>query len=212
MLYEKQPTRFIVTPNAAPFCANHFLVWPEPSGYTGLKQVYQNNLLFWADDLFSRLDDDYSLFYSAKGTGNSIDTLHFQVLKMPFPAFEYLNEFYKGMETCVKETDRTAWPLFGVFARYNCGTKDKVLGDLDSFIQKWLSADSARTFNLLFTARADVREAFFIFRKKGVTLLPGMKNEFAGCEAGGNIIIEDWDDYKNFPAETARLELVSGTG
>jgi hypothetical protein len=71
------------------------------------------------------------------------------------------------------------------------------------------------TFNLVFTKKKaddEVREVFFIFRERGFTRLPGIENEFAGCEAGGNIIIENLEEYERFPGEIERLELVNGAG
>jgi hypothetical protein len=106
-----------------------------------------------------------------------------------------------------------AWPLPGILARYGSGAKDEALAEFDRHIRGWLSLDDSHTFNLLFRIKtAGIREAFFIFRKKGFTRLSGIKNEFGGCEAGGNIIIEDRQDYDDFPGETDRLELVSVAG
>jgi hypothetical protein len=205
--------RFHISPNISPFCDNHFLVWPEPENCLGLKQVYHESLFYWIDDLFSRLDSHYSLFFSAIGAGNSLDTLHFQVLPLPFPAFDYLGRRYGDTGSGLIETSAEIWPLPGIFARYNSGTKTVVLVELDRYIRGWLSRDKARTFNLIFRKKnAGIREAFFIFRKKGIARLPGVPNEFAASEAGGNIIIESRTDYANFPSITDRFELVNEAG
>jgi hypothetical protein len=205
------PQSINITANLAPFSANHFVLWPESEGFTGLKQVYHSDMMFWIDDLFCQLDAGYSLFFSAEGSGNSVDTFHLQLLQLPFPAFGYLERYYKDTEPGLTMTSMRAWPLTGVLARYGPGTKDGVLAELDRYIHGWLSRDGSRTFNLLFRiTTAGIREAFFIFREKGFTRLPGIKNEFGACEAGGNLILENRGDYDGFPGETGRLELVSG--
>jgi hypothetical protein len=207
------PQKFHITPNLAPFCDNHFLVWPEPEGFTGLKQVYHEDMIYWIDDLFCRLESGYSLFFSAKYAGNSVDTFHTQVIRLPFPAFDYLDRYLGNTGSGLIETTTQAWPLPGVFARYNSATRAVVLAALDRYARGWLSFNDTRTFNLLFRKKAaEIREVFFIFRKKGFTRLSGINNEFAGSEAGGNIIIENREDYDRFPGKTERLELVSEAG
>jgi hypothetical protein len=204
-------TKFNVVANLAPFCENHYLVWPEPQGNTGLKQIYHESMLYWIDDLFCRIGAGYSLFFSANGSGNSINTLHFQVLALPFPAFDCLDRYYKNRTSPLIRANTRAWPLPGIFVRYHSAAKDEPLAEFDRCIRDWLSLDSARTFNLLFRIEAatGIREAFFIYRKKQFTRLSGVDNEFAGCEAGGNIIIENREDYERFPDKTERLELVN---
>jgi hypothetical protein len=203
--------RFQIAPNLSPFCANHFVLWPEFEGRTGLKQVYYTDMLYWIDDLFCQLESGYSLFFSAKGSGNSVDSFHAQVLRLPFPAFDCLDRYYEA--TGLIMTNVQAWPLPGMLLRYGSGTKDAALAEFDRHIRSWLSLDNTRTFNLLFRKMADgIREAFFIFRKKGFTRLSGVSNEFAACEAGGNIVIENREEYEGFPGEIERFELVNGTG
>jgi hypothetical protein len=204
------PQKMHISPNLASFCCNHFLVWPEPDGYTGLNQSYHEDMLFWIDDLFCRLDSNYSLFFSAKGAGNSIDTLHFQILPLPFPAFDYLSRYYGNADSILIETDERAWPLPGVFTRYHSGTKDWALADLDRYIRRWLSLDNDHTFNLLFRSMPDeIREFFFIFRKKGIARIAGITNELGASETGGNVVIEAWEEFERFPAKTERFELIN---
>jgi hypothetical protein len=110
-------------------------------------------------------------------------------------------------------TSIKAWPLPGILSRYDACTKEDTLEDLDRHICVWLSHNSSRTFNLLFRTKAGISEIFFVFRTKGVTRFPGMmKNEIGGCEAGGFLIIEDRQDFDNFPGETDWPGLVSEAG
>jgi hypothetical protein len=202
--------RFNITPNLAPVASNHFLVWPDPEeGFTGLRQSYHEDMLYWLDNL--QLDAGYSLFFSAEGSGNSVATFHFQVLQAPFPVFGYLDRHYENRKGLIM-TNMRAWPLPGILARYDSGTKDAVLAEFHRHISGWLSLDGSHTFNLLFRRRTGIREAFFIFREKGFTYISGIQNEFGACAAGGNIIVEACQDFDKFPGETDRLELANGAG
>jgi len=204
------PQTFNIVPNLAPFCNNHFVVYAENGGFSGLKQVYQphGTLLYWIDALFLQINsNNYRLFFNPKGTGNSLDTLHFQILKSTFPAFDSLDRHYPNSDTGLVDTKKTDWPFEGVLARYTCDTRDDILASMETRIERWLS-NPANTFNLLFHVRQDgLREFFFIFRKKGFNHMAGIHNDIAGCEAGGKVIVEDWTEFENFPEETGEMEL-----
>jgi hypothetical protein len=205
------PQCFHIICNLAPFCDKHFLLWPQYEGRTGLNQIYHSDMLYWIDDLFCQLEGTgYTLFFSAEDAGNSLKTFHFQILKLPLPVFDYLDRYYAhraGFDLITTSTQ--AWPLDGIMARYDSSTKDAALAEFDLSIREWLSRDDSHSFNLLFRIKAasGIREAFFIFRKKGFTRFCRIKNTFGACEAGGHVIIEDREDFDNFPDESGPLEL-----
>jgi len=204
------PQKFIIVPNLAPFCSDHFVVFAENGGFGGLKQVYQphGTLLYWIDDLFLQFQtSNYNLFFTPKGAGNTLDTLHFQLLKSSFPAFDSLDRHYNNNDTGLIYTNKNDWPFEGILARYTHETRDTVLASLETKIEYRLS-NPENTFILLFHVRQDgLREFFFIFRKKGFNYISGIHNEIAGSETGGIIIVENKKEYESFPTETGKLEL-----
>jgi hypothetical protein len=204
-----QQQKFYIVSNYAPFCKNHFVIYAANEGNKALKQMYHNDTLFWIDSLYSQIGSgDYRLFFNRKGAGNSVDTLHFQFLKSPFPVFDYLGKKFTNFKPALIETNRKDWPFTGILARYNSSSKEEILTSLHHKILDWFSADCENTFNLLFQqAPGGYREFFFIFRKKGYNYISGIKNAIAGYEAGGNIIVENEADYNGFPSATDRLEL-----
>ncbi len=202
--------KFCFISNVAPFCDDHLVIYADSDGNKVLKQMYHEDTLYWIDDLRSQTgSNDYRLFFTPKGAGNSEDILHYQYLKSPFPVFSYLSTNYAGQETAIIETDKSDWPFPGILARYNSSSKNEILAELDRRINKWLNDDKTNTFNLLFQSNPrGFREFFFIFRKQGYNYIEGIKNAIAGYEAGGNIIVEDRTDFDNFPSVINRLALV----
>jgi hypothetical protein len=207
---DRTTQRFNIIANHAPFSKYHFVVYSENNGFRGLKQIYHDNMLFWIDDLFCQLNNhNYRLFFTPKGSGNSVDTLHFQLIKSSFPVFEYLDKKYKTHSPVLTETDKSDWPFSGIFVRYTPDSREKTLIKLNREIHNWLSQSNDRTFNLLFQLGSNYyREFFFIFRKKGFNYIPGIKNAIAGYEAAGNIVVEDKKEYDTFPSIINRFELI----
>jgi len=149
-LMGKHATRqFNVLANYAPFVDHHFLVVAAHDENRGLKQTYHPDTLWWLDDLFGKLNDPaYSLWLSPKGCGNSVDSLHYQLLKIAFPAFTRLGQAFPHTPDLYL-VDKNVWPFSGLLARYDASTRDAILEDLHARITTYLKADSENTFNLL---------------------------------------------------------------
>ena len=206
------PQAFFVTANWAPFSAYHFIVLAENDRNRALKQVYHPGCtLWWIDDLFEQLNSaDYNLFFSPQGAGNSLDTLHFQIIKGPsFPCFERLGQKYPQKEPGLIDTKKGDWPFKGILARYSPETKDRVLSALEEKILLWLKSSPDNTFCLLYQLNQDgCREVFFVFRKRGLNSIKGISNYISGYEVAGNLIIEDRTEYLDFPEISEKLELM----
>jgi len=199
---------FNITPNWAPFCKNHFVVFAANNGNSALKQVFhKNETLYWIDDLFSQLNSpDYSLFLNPQGAGHSMDTFHLQLIQSSFPVFENLKRSYPNT-TGLIFTDECDWPFKGILARYTPDIKDRVLFSFEEQINFWIS-NPYNTFNLLYQMNSDgSREFFFVFRQKSLSYVKGISNGIAGYEVGGNIIIEKINEYNNFPDHIEKLEM-----
>ncbi|MDR2428174.1 MAG: hypothetical protein LBD62_00010 [Candidatus Margulisbacteria bacterium] len=204
---------FLMGVNYAPFGAGHFVVWtPAQNTTAGLltyQQVYQGiNQLYWADSLLSQIGDpEYRLFFNARGTGNSSNIFHFQVLREKFPVFAQLSRYYHHNGSEIIYVSRQAWPFQGFLARYTLETKKAVLEALTTHIKHWLKQNLSHTFNLLAQFMPDDRrEIFFVKRKSNLIHLQGISNSFSGYEVAGNIVVEDMREYQNFPDRIRNIE------
>lgn len=198
---EGSSQEFILTANWAPFQDYHFIIFAKNNGLTALKQKYHSGrTLEWIDDLFTKLKSvNYSLFFNSQGAGQSMDTLHFQLIKNEFPVFTTLNKTYNNYYPGLIRTNINDWPFEGILARYTQETKNEAFKQLNMEINEWIS-NPENTFNLLFRIKNDeYREFFFVFRKKGLNYIKGISNGIAGYEVAGNIIIENREEYEKFP-------------
>ena len=204
------PQGFCITANWAPFCQYHFILFAKNHENLTLKQIYHTGCtLRWIDDLFNQLNNThYRLFFNEQGAGHSMDTMHFQVLKSPFPVFEHFNQIYPNKKPELILIDEDDWSFRGILARYTLKTKDEVLSEFEKKIKEWVS-DPENTLNLLFQVSEDgFREFFFVFRKKGFNYVKGISNGIAGFEVAGNMLIEDRKEYQSFfPDKLEKLEL-----
>ncbi|MCL2720989.1 MAG: hypothetical protein FWD47_06575 [Treponema sp.] len=203
---------FNVTANWAGFQENHFIifakVFSKNNSHYVLKQIYHDDILWWIDDLFSQINSDtYSLFYSPIFAGNSMDTLHLQLIKSNFPVFEKLNNDYNNYTSELININDNVWPFPGILARYTVDDKDKILFELNDKINRYISK-SGNTFNLLFRTRKEYREVYFAYRKKGKSYIKGISNDIAGFEVGGNLIIESKEEFENFSDKVEEIDLV----
>ncbi|MDR1997449.1 MAG: hypothetical protein LBQ83_03915 [Candidatus Margulisbacteria bacterium] len=205
--YKGPRQSFKIGANFAPLGNGHFVVWQDTDSALRLRQVYQGiNQLYWIDDLLEQLGNpDYRLFFSAMGTGNSTDILHFQVLKEKFPVFAHLGYYYSSRAPEIIFTSRSAWPFKGFLARYTPDSRKEILGDLTARIKYWLGQRPNNTFNLLAQQRGGLREIYFVKRKYALCYMQGMSNSFSGYEVAGNIVVEDFQEYLNFPAKIPHL-------
>ena len=204
------PQEFKIIPNRSAFTDNHFVAFAHYNGNVALKQVFHpNGTLYFVDDLFTQLNNSgYSLFFNCQGAGHSMNTMHYQLLKKSFPAFEHFNIIYPKNDCGLTLVTKHDWPFPGILARYTEDTKDKVLSALENEIKLWLSSNSEHTFNLLFRCDNGLREFFFVFREKGVSFIKGISNAIGSYEVSGNILIEDRMEYDVFPVFCENLELV----
>jgi hypothetical protein len=211
--YKNNLQDFLMGANYAPFGAGHFVVWtPAQNTTAGLlayQQIYQGiNQLYWADSLLSQIGDpEYRLFFNARGTGNSSNIFHFQVLREKFPVFAQFSYYYHYNRSEIIYTSRRAWPFQGFLARYTLETQKTVLEELTTHIKHWLKQKPFHTFNLLAKFRPDGRrEIFFVKRKSSLIYLKGISNSFSGYEVAGNIVVENMQEYQNFPDRIRNIE------
>jgi hypothetical protein len=215
--YKGQPEQFNIGVNFAPFGRNHLVAWNVPwasaGQYLALRQVYQGiNHFYWADSLSEQIDNpEYHLLFNAKGTGNSSNIFHFQILQERFPAFEDLANHYPYRSSEIISTNQRAWPFTGFLARYTTKSKKYILGNLSKEVKQWLAQSPANTFNLLIQQQDSLREMFFIKRRQDLNHISGISNYFGGYEVAGNIVVEDPDEYAHFPDRIGQIEWVADT-
>jgi hypothetical protein len=201
---------FYITPNYACFNDNHHIIFPVNDGNSALKQVYQEDLLYFMDTLAQIGDANYRCFFNSEGAGHSMRTFHIQVLKARFRVFENLDRYYEDNDfeaDPVINTCSDAWPFTGFLCRYRKETMKTILPALEAKIDEWLSKDTINnTFNLLFQIREDgYREFFFAPRiKNEISLkftLDGKEENvvMAGFEIAGTIILDSLNIFNNFP-------------
>ncbi len=187
-------TEFIYGANFATLGHCHFTVWTR---VPILQKHWPEDTLFWLQELGRRLaSDEYTTFFNGPGAGNSANHFHYQTLKEDFPIFEA--PVMKQLPN--SGIARLKWPM----PAYRVITipVDKLsdeLAQMDQFISKWRSINADNTFNLIHKTDSSGK-VYVVFiprvNSEGKRHPSGISNDFAGCEVGGRINIDEPDEWE----------------
>jgi len=196
---------FIYGANFATLGFCHFTFWTR---VPILQKYWPEDTLLWLAE-HSRIlsSSKYTTFFNGLGAGNSIKHFHYQTLRESFPIFQTSVSRHFQQSGIV----RLEWPMPAY--RITITSQQNPIAALlpmDNLIQEWLAMDKFHTFNLIQTSNPDGTADFaFIPRVDSETKRrpSSIANDFAGCEVGGRINIENREEWEWASKQT---ELVVG--
>ena len=193
---------FVYGVNYAALGHCHVTLWTK----VPIDQTYwPGDALFWLCEHGRRLrTPEYTTFFNGLGAGNSIKHFHYQTLREVFPICQARPERVFTPSGIA----RLDWPMpaYGVAAARD---DSQVLSRLDEFICAWLDLGADHSLNLVHTTDPQDRaHIVFVPRVKTKLRPQGISNGFAGCEVGGRINVEEWDEWDS--ARRQPLETVEG--
>ncbi len=186
-------SEFVYGANFATLGHCHFTVWTR---VPILQKYWPEDTLLWLQEHGRRLaSDKHTTFFNSLGAGNSIKHFHYQTLREDFPIFE---------APVIKKLPnsgivRLEWPMPAYRVITTSGQLSDELSQMDQFISKWCAIHTNNTLNLIHKTDSNGK-AYVVFvprvdcdEKHRPT---GISNDFAGCEVGGRINIDNLDEWK----------------
>jgi hypothetical protein len=187
-------TEFVYGANFATLGHYHFTVWTE---VPILQKHWPDDTLIWLCEHGKMLDSDqFTTFFNGLGAGNSIKHFHYQTLGEVFPiSLAAAAKYFPS-----SGITRLEWPMPAY--RIICAPDQKQsdgVSRMDRFISEWLNMKPTHSLNLVHTTDSTGgTHIVFIPRvdSQGKHHPPQISNDFAGCEVGGRINIENLDEWK----------------
>lgn len=185
---------FVYGANFATLGHCHFTAWTK---VPILQKHWPYDSLIWLC-LHGRwlASDTFTTFFNGLGAGNSIKHFHYQTLREEFP----ISLASQTRQFQSSGIDRLEWPM----PAYRTTIRpDQELSDgiarMDRFISHWVNMNPIHSLNLVHTTDLSGR-TYIIFVPRVASPEKRrpreISNDFAGCEVGGRINIEDKQQWK----------------
>jgi hypothetical protein len=185
---------FVYGANYATLGYSHFTVWTK---VPILQKYWPGDTLVWLAEHGKRLaSDEYTTFFNGLGAGNSIRHFHYQTIREAFPIFQAAADKMRTRSGIA----RLRWPMpaYCITIAPEINPADALL-PMDSFVREWLAMDRSHSLNLIHKSEFDGTGHFvFVPRVDSASTRrpPQISNDFAGCEVGGRINIEQRDEWE----------------
>ena len=185
---------FVYGANYATLGHCHFTVWTK---VPILQKYWPEDTLRWLAEHGRRLgSSEYTTFFNGLGAGNSIMHFHYQTLRESFP----IMEAPVSRELGPSGIARLTWPIpaYRTAIAPQTNLSDALL-PMDVFVQRWLSLDPRHSLNLIQAFdSAGTGHLVFVPRidSKHARRPEQIGNDFAACEVGGRINIEQREEWE----------------